>query len=227
MNPFPVYVAYLLFQLWSHSHLYDDQYDKKSSRLSSVIKEKNAHRKERRISMARTESIQSDFSKVPDERLKDRISSLERTESQPDVAKTVNDPSGSTLYPPRRPFVTHSPLSSSSELTVSIPTDTIAEKGVYFQARPATVRLASGSSIPMVRNSSKRSSGYSSAESTVSFGLDEKHDHERSPPVVEPPSFPTRKQPQLSWTLTVLLLILVTAVSSVLWLNIMLILYRP
>ncbi|KAF8806980.1 hypothetical protein BYT27DRAFT_7190690 [Phlegmacium glaucopus] len=206
-----IYISYLLFQLWSHSHLYDDQYDKKSSRLSSVIKEKNAHRKERRISMGRTESVQSDFSKVSDERLKDRTASFERTGSQPDFSKMVNDPSPSTLYPPRRPFVTPSPLSSSSDLTLSNATDAIAEKGVYFQTRPSTLRLISGTSVPMVRDPSKRSSVYSNAESTVNFSLDERSDHERSPPVVDSPSLPTRKEPQLSWTLTVLLLVLVTA----------------
>jgi Ca2+:H+ antiporter len=209
----PVYIAYLLFQLWSHSHLYDDQYDKKSSRLSSVIKEKNASRKERRISMARTESMQSDFSKAPDERpsLKERPTSFERTESQPEFEKMVNDP-GMLYPPPRRPFLNPSPLSSSSELTLSIPTDTTAEKGVYFQTRPPTLRLASGSTVPMLRDSSNRYSGYSS-ESTVNFIPDEKLE-ERSPTVVDAPLFPIRKQPQLSWTLTVLLLVLVTAVSS-------------
>ena len=205
-----VYIAYLLFQLWSHSHFYDDQYDKKSSRLSSVIKEKNASRKERRISMARTESMQSDYSKAPDERLKERSISFERTESQPDFGKMVNDPS--LLYPPRPPYLNPSPLSSSSELTVSIPTDT-TEKGVYFRTRPPTLRLASGSSVPMLRDSSNRYSGYSSAESTLNFIPDERPE-ERSPTVAEAPSFPMKKQPRLSWTLTVLLLVLVTGVSS-------------
>ena len=35
----PVYLSYLLFQLWSHTHLYKDQHDKKSSRLSASIRE--------------------------------------------------------------------------------------------------------------------------------------------------------------------------------------------
>jgi hypothetical protein len=196
--------------------LYDDQYDKKSSRLSSVIKENSAIRKERRISMARTESIQSDSSKPPDEqRLKERPTSFERTESHPDFLKMVNDPG--MLYPPpgRRPFLNPSPLSSSSELTLSIPspTDTLVEKGAYFQTRPPTLRLASGSSVPLIRDSSNRYSGYSSADSTVNFISEEKLE-ERSPTLVEAPSFPIKKQPQLSWTLTVLLLVLVTAVSS-------------
>jgi len=164
--------------------------------------------------MGRTESTQSDFSKVPsDERLRDCTAAFERTESQSDFSKMVNDPSHSMLYPPRRPFVASSPLSSSSDLTLSVPTDTIAEKGVYFQTRPATLRLTSGTSVPMIRDPSRRSSVYSSAESTVNFGVDERSDHERSPPVVESPSLPVRKEPQLSWTLTILLLVLVTAVS--------------
>ena len=164
--------------------------------------------------MARTDSIQSDFSRMPDERLKDRrtATSFERTESQPDFAKMVNDPSPSTLYPPRRPFVTPSPLSSSSDLTLSIPTDTMTEKGIYFQSRPDTLRLASGTSLPLVRDPSRRSSTYSVTESTATFGLDERSDHELRSPQVESP--PNRKEPQLSWTLTVLLLVLVTAVSS-------------
>ena len=170
--------------------------------------------------MARTESFQSDFSKLPDERpilnLKERSTSFERTESQPDFLKMVNDPG--MLYPPpggRRPYLYPSPLTSSSELTLSIPspTDTTAEKGVYFQTRPPTLRLATGSSVPMIRDSSNRYSGYSSNDSTVNFIPDEKLE-ERSPTVVDAPSFPIRKQPQLSWTLTVLLLVVVTAVRS-------------
>ena len=167
--------------------------------------------------MARTESIQSDCSnlKAPDEHLKERPTSFERIESQPEFVKMVNDP-GMLYPPPRRPFLNPSPLSSSSELTLSIPnpSDAIAEKGVYFQPRPTTLRLASGSSVSMLRDSSNRYSGYSSADSTVNFIPD--HDErleERSPTVVEAPLFPIKKQPQLSWTLTVLLLILVTAVS--------------
>ena len=167
--------------------------------------------------MARTESMQSDCSnlKAPDEHFKERPTSLERIESQPDFVKMVNDP-GMLYPPPRRPFLNPSPLSSSSELTLSIsPTDTIAEKGVYFQTRPPTLRLASGSSVPMLRDSSNRYSGYSSADSTVNFIPDhDERPEERSPTVAEAPSFPIRKQPQLSWTLTVLLLVLVTAVSS-------------
>ena len=209
----PVYIAYLLFQLWSHSHLYDDQYDKKSSRLSSVIKEKNASRRERRISMARTESMQSDTTKAADERPKERPISFERTESQPDFVKMVNDPS--MLYPPRRPYLNPSSFSSSSELTLPIPSpiDTSTEKGVYFQTRPPTLRLASGSSVPMLRDSSNCYSGYINADSTANFIPDERLD-ERSPTVVDFPMNPIKKQPQLSWTLTVLLLVLVTAVST-------------
>jgi Ca2+:H+ antiporter len=238
-----VYIAYLLFQLWSHSHFYDDQYDKKSSRLSSVMKEKNANRRERRISLGRTESMQSDVSRMPDERLKDlrdirerrismvrtdsiqsdvsrapderfkdRSSSFDRIESQPDF-KTANDPG--TLYPPRRPFAAPSPLSSGSELTLS-PIDTIADsKGIYFQTRPPALRLASGTSVPLVRETSRRYSGYSSADSTVNFLVDDRLEPERSPTIVEAPllRLPVKKEPQLSWTLTVLLLVLVTAVS--------------
>jgi hypothetical protein len=177
------------------------------------MKEKHANRRERRISMGRTESIQS-VPRAPDERLKDRSGSFDRIESQPDFVKMVNDPD--TLYPPRRPFVDTSPLSSGSDLTLALsPTDTLPEKGIYFKARPPALRLASGTSVPMVHDSSMRYSGYSSADSTVNFALDERLDTERSPTVVEAPlsQFPIRKEPQLSWTLTVLLLVLVTAVG--------------
>ena len=163
--------------------------------------------------MARTESMQSDFSKVPEERpsFKEIPITFERTESQPDFIKMVNDP-GMLHPPPRRPYLNPSPLSSSSELTLSIPTDTTAEKGVYFQTRPPTLRLASGSSVPMLRDSSNCYSGYSSAESTVTFVPDERLD-DRSPTLAETPSVHIKK-PQLSWTMTVFLLILVTAVCS-------------
>ena len=123
--------------------------------------------------MARTESFQSDTTRVPDERpslnLKERPTSFERTESQPDFLKMVNDPG--MLYPPpggRRPLLNPSPLSSSSELTLSIPSpaDATSEKGIYFQTQRPTLRLATGSSVPMVRDSSNSYSGYSSADST-------------------------------------------------------------
>jgi hypothetical protein len=65
----------------------------------------------------------------------------------------------------------------------------------------------------MVRDSSNLYSGYSSADSTVNF-IPEERLEECSPTVVDAPSFPIRKQPQLSWTLTMLLLVLVTVVSS-------------
>lgn len=159
--------------------------------------------------MARTESIQSDFSRAPDERPREP-SSFDRIESLPDFVKTASDLN--TLYPPRRPFVSPSPLSSSSEVTLS-PVEVTTEKGVYLKNRPPTLRLASGSSVPMIRDPSKRYSGYSSPESTANFALDERLEPERSPTVVETP-FPInfKKEPQLSWTLTVLLLVLVTAV---------------
>jgi Ca2+:H+ antiporter len=169
--------------------------------------------------MGRTESFQSDVTKVPDERpslnLKERSISFERTDSQPDFVKMVNDPS--MLYPHpggRRPFLSPSPLTSSSELTLSLPSsaEATAEKGVYFQTRPPTLRLATGSSVPMVRDSSYYSA-HSSVDSTVNF-IPEERPEERSSRVVDAPSFPVRKQPQLSWTLTVLLLIVVTGVSS-------------
>jgi hypothetical protein len=65
--------------------------------------------------MARTERFQIDFDKLPDERpslnLKERPASLERTKSQSDLVKVVNEPS--MLHAPpggRRPFLSHLPL---------------------------------------------------------------------------------------------------------------------
>ena len=160
-----------------------------------------------------TESMQSDTTKAADERPKERTISFERTESQPDFVKMVNDPG--KLHPPRRPSPNPSPFSSSFELTLPIPSliDTTTENGVYSQTRLPTLRLASSSSVPMLRDSSNCYSGYINADSTANFIPDERL-NERSSTVVDFPINPIKEQPQLSWTLTVLLLVLVTAVST-------------
>ena len=65
----------------------------------------------------------------------------------------------------------------------------------------------------MLRDSSNCYSGYINADSTANFIPDERL-NERSSTVVDFPINPIKEQPQLSWTLTVLLLVLVTAVST-------------
>ncbi|KAF9524823.1 Sodium/calcium exchanger protein-domain-containing protein [Crepidotus variabilis] len=85
-----IYVAYLIFQLWSHSHLYNDRYNKKSNRLSSIMLKEKQIRKN-----SKSQNV-------------NYLSSLELNRST----------SADSLIPPQPPYLS-SQTSSSSEITLT------------------------------------------------------------------------------------------------------------
>ncbi|KAF8905112.1 Sodium/calcium exchanger protein-domain-containing protein [Gymnopilus junonius] len=178
-----IYLAYMLFQLWSHTYLYNDQHNKKSNRLSTVLKEQRAIRKNCPYTPHRSpQNSAVDLSRLS-------------TES-------------SSLDPPRRPFVS-SPLSSSSDVTLSSRPGSTSEKDAYSSPGMTTVRLVAPEmgGVPMSRNSTASTVNSIACSSTVSVESSVASVEEQLPP---PP-----KQPQLSWFLTILLLIVVTGAVAV------------
>ena len=185
-----VYACYLLFQLWSHTHLYNDEHNKKSSRLPVA----------ETISKERAAFIRNG---------KARIATFVKTDSMSDFKRTIRDDSTTSLTPPRRPYA--SPLSSPSEATLANPGES-----VYFSAEGPTVRLLClpndprSRSVPMSRENTV-GSGASTESSTV-CGDDEGGETPGEQAVDS--LLPKKKQPQLSWALTIILLLTVTAVRG-------------
>lgn len=185
-----IYACYLLFQLWSHTHLYNDEHNKKSSRLPVA----------ETISKERAALIRNG---------KARIATFVKTDSMSDFRRMINNDSTTSLTPPWRPYA--SPLSSPSEVTLASPGES-----VYFSAEGPTVRLLRPpndprpGSVPMSREYTV-SSGASTESSTV-FGDDEGGETPREQ-AVDP--LPPKKKPQLSWALTIILLLTVTAAVAV------------
>lgn len=186
-----VYVAYLIFQLWSHSHLYSDNHNEKSQRLSvPVLKKRSAPQ-------ARTDSTQ-------DTPVMDSYN----------VNQSVDNLlPHSGLAPPRRPYSTSGASSSEQVLAVS------NIKGPRPASIDPTIRLAHGmGGYNMTRNEST-SSEHSSSVSTR-IGNEEKYELPEAPEKDSsahvtgicfqqgPP------EPRVSWLLTILLLIIVTIVST-------------
>ncbi|KAF8950403.1 hypothetical protein BDZ97DRAFT_1219503 [Flammula alnicola] len=184
-----IYLAYLLFQLWSHSHLYNDQHNKKSNRLSVALREQRMHRK-----LKHNQSIP-----------------LKRTDSQTDIS-TRNE--AEILGPPRRSFAT-TPLSSTSDITVTSRSESPLEKGAYFPPGASTLRLVTDmGGYPISRESSFNSSGFSSASSGVPFAHYESD--QLSPTALDDTAIEaSKKAPRLSWFLTIFLLIVVTGAVAV------------
>lgn len=175
-----VYLAYLLFQLWSHTYLYNDEHNKKSSRLSAAM---------RRKPVLRTTNYNQDT--MP----------LKYNFNQSDISL---DEFPKTI-PPRRPYRV-SPLSSS-----------LSDTGITNEASRSIMEeprfpLGTSKRYPMSRESSFNSSGFSSESSGFPF-----HDYDtlrNESSLADRPSHEIpKKAPQMSWFLTLLLLVLVTGVS--------------
>ncbi|KIM39809.1 hypothetical protein M413DRAFT_19589 [Hebeloma cylindrosporum] len=176
-----IYFAYLLFQLWSHTHLYNDQHNKKSSLLSAALREKRTNRRFK-------------YEDIP----------LTRTTSQPDFAKLD---SSSHLAPPFRPFAS-SVSNTSSDVTLKNRAESFSEKGPYFPRGAPTIHSAyEMGAIPMSRNTTLTDSISSSGPplsrgETYQYALDDR-------------TITSSKAPQLSWFLTIFLLIVVTGTVAV------------
>lgn len=130
---------------------------------------------------------------------------LTRTNSQPDFAKLD---SSSPLAPPSRPFAP-SLSNTSSDVPLISRAESFSEKGPYFPRGASTIHSAYDmGAVPMSRNttladsiaSSARSSSPLSRGELYQYGLDDR-------------TTTFRKAPQLSWFLTIFLLIVVTGVG--------------
>jgi len=135
----PVYLSYLLFQLWSHTHLYKDQHDKKSSRLSASIRENRLRDKAEsrgRIPLQRFNTqpapdyrrplIQGSY---PDLRRSFVLSPRAGSETSFDVETTFNSPFANGQSVAFRPEGGAIPMSRESTYSgdVSSPTTLIPE----------------------------------------------------------------------------------------------------
>lgn len=177
-----VYFAYLLFQLWSHTHFYNDQHNKKSSRLSATRKEKRTNRK------FKSEDIP-----------------LSRTSSQPDFAKLD---SSLPLAPPGRPFA-YSLSNTSSDVTLTSRVDSSSERGPYFpRGTLANHSAYEIGGVPMSRTTTLAESISSRAGASFPLSREEPHQYE-----LDDRTTTFRKEPQLSWFMTIFLLIVVTGVG--------------
>ncbi|CAA7266985.1 unnamed protein product [Cyclocybe aegerita] len=172
-----IYLAYLLFQLWSHTYLYKDQHNKKSHRLSAIIKEKRIRRK-----------------------AKNRAIPLTQTGGKVTADHAGHD--NHVLDPPNPPYILP-PLSSTS--TATLGSEPSSDK-LDFPSGPSTVRLVSDGGVPMNREST-----FSSTSTSIPFGLHGTDAESTRHDVV----VNAKKEPKMSWFLTLTLLILVTGTVAV------------
>ncbi|KAJ3512673.1 hypothetical protein NLJ89_g3395 [Agrocybe chaxingu] len=172
-----IYLAYLLFQLWSHTYLYKDQHNKKSHRLSAVIKEKRIRRK------AKNQAIPL-------------------TQSEGKVIADLAGHDNHVLDPPNLPYA-GPPLSSTS--TATLGSEPSSDK-LGFLSRPSTVQLVNDGGVPM-----NRESAFSSTSTSIPYGLDGMDTESTGHHTV----VNAKKEPKMSWFLTITLLILVTGTVAV------------
>ncbi|KAF4614154.1 hypothetical protein D9613_007795 [Agrocybe pediades] len=180
-------ILHMSHGLWSHTHLYNDQHNKKSNRLSAVFREKRANHKQRHRSHT--------------------IYTASGSTSQLDEIQ-LSTLDFKTLDPHRRAFV-NSPLSSSSDLKLSGLSEGPSEKGPYFPRGSSPIRSRQDfGGVPMSRESTYSGSDASFTGSNM-FSQDA-GDRPTQPADTEP-----TKQPQMSWFLTIFLLIVVTGFVAV------------
>ncbi|KAG1762730.1 hypothetical protein EDD22DRAFT_890487 [Suillus occidentalis] len=202
-----IYIAYLLFQFWSHKHLYLDT-KLKSSRLSVKIPVNSRYL---------TEMLSAS--------LNDKRGSMHDDQSSAPSSRRVSMISSNFPPLPRFPY-RNSPLNSSSEVTLTESKEQVPEKG-YTQK--STDPLAEGvpqqptqaehdhvdggslnppwSASPMASPDETGRIRYASPEPMT---IPERANLHRSPSAAE--SF---REPQLSWMVTLLLLTLVTITVSI------------
>ncbi|KAH9481405.1 Vacuolar calcium ion transporter [Psilocybe cubensis] len=177
-------VLLFIFQLWSHTYLYNDQHNKKSNRLSAVLRGKRAAR----------------MTQYPP-------NLTQASESHIDVYKQANE--AFSLDPPRRPYAS-TPLSSSSDITMHERVDIHLDHVAHIPPKNSTVRLVNGpEGVPMSRKTSYGSSMRSTSSGTSPSILKEPE------PESSVTDIPPQKEPQLSWFLTIFLLIIVTGAVAI------------
>ncbi|KAK2460332.1 hypothetical protein APHAL10511_007721 [Amanita phalloides] len=177
-----IYAAYLLFQLWSHTHLYHDNHNKTSNRLSV------------KMPLEKTGIFRA--MKLP---ISSRSDRTEEVALSSNMEKNVsNESSPVNLTFPRRLYL--SPQASTSEVTLT-------DRNSDLNARLTSVRLVGERGAPVQRcdtyNELRATSPY--PRDRVSLAMEEDVGSSRT---ATPRS--TVKEPQLSWPLTCILLVLVT-----------------
>lgn len=207
-----IYIAYLLFQFWSHKHLYLDT-KLKSSRLSVKIPVNSRYL---------TEMLSASMT------LNDKRGSMHDDQSSAPSSRRVSMISSNFPPLPKFPY-RNSPLNSSSEVTLTeskeqVPdkgytqksTDPLAE-GVSQQATQVGHDHVDGGSLnppwsasPMASPDSPDETGRIRYASPEPMTISERANLHRSPSAAE--SF---REPQLSWMVTLLLLTLVTITVSI------------
>jgi Ca2+:H+ antiporter len=216
-----VYISYLAFQLWSHTYLYHDKHNPKSSRLPAT----------QNISAEKAAAYLSARSKSTFQSCKnfgdlDSIRSFGRNSKK--------------LTPPRRPFVSSiytngSRLRQSSTATVSSPDPEHrydpTHKYQHIEAQsetPGTIRFKHSDDTRidgLPRRMSREetvditSSPMPSPTSTVTYTEFGEMEQTSTSGDDETIGKPNSKEPQLSWCLTALSLLIVTAVRSPLTLS--------
>ena len=221
-----VYVAYLVFQFWSHTYLYGDELNKRSAKLSTVIREKRQRHRERVCTSLHSASFHNH--NAP-------------TQLAPSLGPELSSSASATmLIPPRRPFVaSESSLSlpNSDETSAVQRTDICSSRSTGMEKSPSlspgilhlnpqsTVRIVPHGPVPggipmahaMTRESTM-DSGITYTEDMMFCSSCERQ--EPSQEIIVVPTQHSPKEPQLSWFVTILTMILVTGVSlHVLWLN--------
>jgi Ca2+:H+ antiporter len=199
-----VYACYLIFQLWSHTHLYNDNH--KASNRHSVKLPKETLAVFRREKRTEHESQVVDSSNM----------------CQMDSGRWNNGLQSTPLTPP--PYLdsaTGTPYKSRSELTLASP-----RVDVEKSSNPVdpTVRLVYDSGgTTMSRNESSISGSFNSVSSADSMQdgdleyLGQRNNYEQvsdTSPQGHENSAQVKREPQLSWLLTLSSLIVVTIVSS-------------
>ncbi|PFH53003.1 hypothetical protein AMATHDRAFT_1728 [Amanita thiersii Skay4041] len=194
-----IYAGYLMFQLWSHPHLYHDNHNKKSNRLSLKLP----------LSMdppAFLRGMKRDLS-LPHGKKVDNVDSYEKP-------KEVHNDTVINLTPPRRPYL----HSSSSELTLSN-TDSIQEMSMRSSIR--LVQNDGHGGIPLQHTDTICSDPRKDPIHPHACRCDQAPCIDHGDPEVahetthELESQPSKPEPQLSWQLTVLVLVLVTLAVSI------------
>ncbi|KAH7909495.1 Sodium/calcium exchanger protein-domain-containing protein [Hygrophoropsis aurantiaca] len=208
-----IYAAYLLFQLWSHTHLYKDT-KTKSNRLSVKIPINTHFIKDKLTTMDTQRPMTSDSEST----------AISRWPTSP--SWRFSSFSSKQLPTPRLPYAS-SPLQSSSEVTIG---QDVTSDSPNMRSSDATIRLVRDAPD---RSEGRQPDGFSRASSFNTAGnmssrsttLDSpvvltEEPEEMTPEELELPSDESSdelafKEPQLSWTMTLLLLTVVAVTVSV------------
>lgn len=165
-----IYAAYLVFQLWSHPHLYHDNHNKKSNPLSVKL----------------PMHLETRIAKRQEQRQKDALNRMNGEKATCDESPPFN------LSFPQRPYI--SPQALASDVTLSNPDPD-------FNAWNPTVRLVG------------EGGNATRARARVHSTVESEPGSRSATPATAPAT--VIKQPQLSWQLTLILLVVVTAAVAV------------